>query len=119
MNFGEAISTGFTKYADFTGRARRSEYWWWLLFVVSVTVVTVLINFTLYVIAVIGLLLPGIAVSVRRLHDTGRSGWFYFIVLVPLVGGIILLVWMATEGNPGPNQYGDPTSSASSFESGL
>lgn len=59
-------------------------------------------------IGVLAFIIPMLAAAVRRLHDTGRSGWWYFIGLVPLVGGIILLVLLATEGQPGPNQYGPP-----------
>ncbi len=108
MSFGEAVSTCLTKYADFTGRARRSEYWWFLLFVVVVEVLLLFINPLLNLVAAVGLFLPGLAAAVRRLHDTGRSGGYYFIILIPLVGVLLLIVWVASEGNIGPNQYGDP-----------
>jgi len=114
MTFGESISTCFQKYAEFSGRARLSEYWWWVLFIwlLSVVVNTVAWRVTpLYAIGGLlwlGLLIPSLAVAVRRLHDTGRSGWFLLIVLIPLVGGIILIVFLATAGEPGPNQYGLP-----------
>ncbi len=108
MSFGEAVSTCLTKYADFTGRARRSEYWWFFLFTLMVTVSLALINPVLNLVAALGLFLPGLAAAVRRLHDTGRSGGYYFIILIPLVGVILLIVWTASEGNIGPNQYGDP-----------
>ncbi len=107
MSFAESISTCFRKYADFTGRARPSEYWWFLLFNVIVTLVASFIHDALYLIVGLALLLPAIAVGVRRLHDTNKSGWFLLISLIPLVGGIILIVFMATPGDPGTNQYGD------------
>ncbi len=95
MGFGEAVRSGFAKYATFSGRASRSEYWWWWLFsvlVVGAAVVLIVlgrssdgtsaigaVGWVLYVVAVIGLIVPSLAVLVRRLHDTGRSGWWYFI----------------------------------------
>ena len=105
------------KYAVFSGRARRKEYWFFALF-------NVLISFVLGFIEVgmglvdksgrgplsglytLAILIPGIAVSVRRLHDTGRSGWWLLIALIPCVGAIILLVFMVQDSEPGPNQYG-------------
>jgi uncharacterized membrane protein YhaH (DUF805 family) len=100
------------KYADFTGRARRSEYWWFTLAnIVAVIILLVLaavsnIFWVLYAIYAIGLIVPSIAVTVRRLHDTDKSGWWIFIALVPFVGGIILLVFMCIDSTRGPNQFG-------------
>ncbi len=108
MTFGQSITTVLTKYADFTGRARRSEYWWFSLFGLIVEFVLALIDPVLYIVALLGLIVPSLAVGVRRLHDTGRSGWSLLVALIPLVGGIILVVFMATPGNPGRNQYGNP-----------
>jgi hypothetical protein len=105
-------------YADFTGRARRSEYWYFVLFNF---IVSILIGLSLGVIA--GLLnvpalvylvhlwslavfIPSLAVSVRRLHDIGRSGWWLLLSLIPLVGAIILIIWHCTDSQPGANQYG-------------
>lgn len=132
MNFQDAVKNCFAKYTEFNGRAPRSEYWFWTLFATIVTVVAMILdgvlgtNFTMddgyggetssgygyfYLAAVLGLLLPGLAVTVRRLHDTGRSGWFFLLALIPLVGGIILLVWFCTAGAAEDNQYGpDPLS---------
>ena len=101
-------------YANFSGRARRAEYWWFTLvhFVVLLVVVGVLfvINDTLgglaYILAGLGTLLPSLAVLVRRLHDIGKSGWWYFIAFIPLVGPIILLVFACTDSSRGTNQYG-------------
>ncbi|HUG37251.1 MAG TPA: DUF805 domain-containing protein [Candidatus Limnocylindrales bacterium] len=111
MTFTQAIEAGFKNYTNFSGRAVRSEYWFWFLFEVlvqlglwivdSVTGIGVLgILFTL------GTLLPGIAVTVRRLHDIDKSGWFLLVGLIPIVGAIIMLVWMCQEGTPGPNRFG-------------
>lgn len=107
-------------YANFDGRARRAEYWNYVLFnfifTLSVFVISIIFIFFggfllwplmwLYGIATI---IPGLAVVIRRLHDTGKSGWYILFAFIPLVGGIILIVFLATEGDRGPNEYGsDP-----------
>lgn len=100
------------KYTEFSGRARRQEYWMFLLFNLAALIVVAIIDSVigtfpwLYLLYALGVFLPGLAVSVRRLHDIGKSGWWLFIAAVPLVGGIWLLVLTATEGQPNPNQYG-------------
>jgi uncharacterized membrane protein YhaH (DUF805 family) len=106
------------KYAVFSGRARRKEYWVFTLVSMVISVVLGIIDKSLgfgdekggmgllgaiYSLAV---LVPGLAVTVRRLHDTGRSGWWILISLVPCVGFIILLVFLIQDGHPGPNEYG-------------
>ena len=106
------------KYAVFSGRARRAEYWYFVLFNIIVAIVLSLIdtllgtfNFMqgvgllsgLYSLAV---LIPTLAVTVRRLHDVDRSGWWIFINLIPLIGFIVLLVFAVTDGTPGSNRYG-------------
>lgn len=103
------------KYAVFSGRARRQEYWMFTLFQVAVVIVLAILDAVLgagslivglYVLATF---VPSLAVTVRRLHDLGKSGAWYFIAFVPLIGGIWLLVLTATAGQPAPNQYGpDP-----------
>lgn len=108
-------------YAGFSGRARRTEYWMFTL--VNVVILVALLGLSqalkggalgtlllvLYFAYVIALFIPSLAVTWRRLHDTGRSGWWYFINLVPIVGGIILIVFLATAGEVGTNAYGaDP-----------
>ena len=100
IGFGDAIKICFKKYADFEGRARRSEFWWWYLF-------TFLVGLVPYLgwIASLAFLLPSIAVGVRRLHDTGRSGWLYLLTLIPCVGSIILIIWWC-EDSQGDNEYG-------------
>lgn len=103
------------KYAVFSGRARRKEYWMFFLF-------NFLVSFALgFVLGVIGspeaagpvnalyslaALLPGLGVACRRLHDTGRSAWWFLIVLVPIVGSIVFLVFMCSDSQPGSNEYG-------------
>jgi uncharacterized membrane protein YhaH (DUF805 family) len=109
-----------SKYVDFSGRAPRSEYWWWVLALVGAAfaVSFVVAIFTgdpdvadgLVGLLWLGTILPSLAVGARRLHDTDRSGWWLLIGLVPLVGGIVLLVLMATEGSRHPNRYGPPVS---------
>ena len=112
MGFTEAVQTCFSKYATFSGRARRSEYWY---FVLCYTILTGILSFLArnstvlgYVSGVIeiALFIPMLAVSVRRLHDIGKSGWFYLIGLIPLVGLIIMIVWYVRDSDPGQNMYG-------------
>ena len=105
-------------YADFNGRARRSEYWYYTLFNFLIYIACVVLALLLAIatdtpgfIALaylwgLATLLPTIAVCVRRLHDTGKSGWFYLTVLIPLVGGILMLVWMCIDSEIGHNEYG-------------
>ena len=100
------------RYAEFSGRAGRAEYWWYflanvLLYLALFILASVAEVFQfVYFIAVIALIVPTIAVGVRRLHDTGRSGWWYLIIVVPFVGGIVLLVLFILEGDRDANQYG-------------
>ena len=100
------------KYAVFSGRARRKEYWLFVLFSVIIAVVLGVVEVlvggpgvlpSLYYLAV---LIPTIAVGVRRLHDTNRSGWWLLIGLIPVVGGIVLLVFTVQDSEAGDNQYG-------------
>jgi len=101
-------------YANFNGRARRSEYWYFFLanFIASLvlglvdSVIGIQILSGIYSLAV---LIPSIAVAVRRLHDINKSGWFLLVVLIPIVGAIWLIIMLCTEGDKGQNQYGpDP-----------
>lgn len=110
------------KYAQFEGRSRRKEYWSFFLLMLGVYIVAGMIDgilglagmvLGLYgplsLVAAVALFVPSLAVGVRRLHDTGRSGWWLLIGLIPLVGGLVLLYFMVIEGTPGPNEYGpDP-----------
>ena len=115
MSFSDAVKSVFSKYAEFSGRARRSEYWYFVLFnglvgfaigfVGGIILGERLTNIvsTLYSLAV---LVPSLAVGVRRLHDTGRSAWRYLFLLIPFVGWIILVVFLAQDSQPGVNVYG-------------
>lgn len=105
------------KFAVFNGRSRRSEYWYFVLFNIIIAFVLGFIDGMLGMVSSNGLgllggiyslavLIPGIAVSIRRLHDTDRSGWWLLIALIPFVGAIVLIVFMATDGTPGDNKYG-------------
>jgi uncharacterized membrane protein YhaH (DUF805 family) len=98
-----------TKYADFSGRAPRSEYWWFSLGVFGIAFGAALLSDVLYVLAVMGLLLPSLAAGARRLHDTGNSGWMLLFWLIPIIGTIVLIVLMVQEGEQAPNRYGPPT----------
>ncbi|MFC4020789.1 DUF805 domain-containing protein [Micromonospora sp. GCM10011542] len=119
----DAIKSVLSQYAGFGGRARRSEYWWFFLFTLILSGVAAVLDGALGtdigsdpsstgvigIIVSLALLLPGLAVAVRRLHDTDHSGWWLLIGLVPLVGGIVLLVFFAKDGTRGGNRYGaDP-----------
>jgi uncharacterized membrane protein YhaH (DUF805 family) len=100
------------KYVEFDGRARRKEYWMFALFNLLITLAIAVIEAIIGTPGFLGLiyalavLLPAIAVSVRRLHDTDRSGWWLLIALVPIVGAIVLLVFMVQDSKPGTNLYG-------------
>ena len=106
------------RYAEFSGRSRRMEYWMFFLFNIIISIALIIVDGILGTSAAPGamglfgaiyllaLLIPGIAVAVRRLHDTGRSGWWILIGLVPFVGGIILIVFLVQDGTPGDNQFG-------------
>jgi uncharacterized membrane protein YhaH (DUF805 family) len=110
------------KYAQFDGRSRRKEYWSYFLLTIGLNIVANILDSIvgmggmvwglwgpLTLLLTLALLVPGIAVTIRRLHDTGRSGWWWLIVLIPFIGALVLLYFMVIEGTPGPNEYGpDP-----------
>ena len=111
MGFIDAIRTCLQKYVDFKGRARRSEYWYWFLFstligVGAEAISRMMDNQTISVVAGIVMCLPSIAVAIRRLHDIGKSGWFYLLALVPVIGWIILFIWYVRDSEPVENRYG-------------
>lgn len=106
MDFMTAVKTCFAKYVTFSGRASRSEFWWFFLFQIILMMVLSFVSMTLYGLAALALLLPGLAVGVRRLHDIGKSGWFLLLGLIPLVG-LILLYWFVQPSGDA-NDWGDP-----------
>jgi uncharacterized membrane protein YhaH (DUF805 family) len=126
MGFMDAVKTVFSKYATFKGRARRPEYWWFYLFYFVVLVVLEIIDAVianaggpplLSTIAVLAFFLPTIAVATRRLHDTDRSGWMQLIALIPIIGIIILIVFLCQRGTDGPNRFGpDDAGMAAEFD---
>ncbi len=112
MTIVEAVTSVFQNYANFSGRARRSEYWWFCLAwtivsgVLSAFAQKSTIVMILYVIVCLAVLVPSLAVCFRRLHDIGKSGWYLLFILIPLAGPIILIVWYCKDSEPGANQYG-------------
>jgi uncharacterized membrane protein YhaH (DUF805 family) len=94
------------KYVVFSGRARRKEYWMFFLINMIIATVLYLISNFLYNIYGLAVLIPGLAVSVRRLHDIDKSGWWLLVGLIPVIGWIWLIVLAATDSQPGQNQYG-------------
>jgi len=118
MNIQTSIKTCFNKYATFSGRASRSEFWFFYLFTILLSAVTLVIDTMLLgyysygfsptnTISAIITFLPSLAVSVRRLHDVNRSGWWWFISLT-IIGIIVLLVWWVTQGENKKNEFGPP-----------
>ena len=124
MTFQGAISSGYQNYANFNGRASRSAYWWWALFqilasaaigiifghsVMMMDPATMAMDYHGGVISNLWALvnlLPGLSLGVRRLHDIGKSGWWLLIVLIPVIGIIILVVWCCQKSDVGANTYG-------------
>jgi uncharacterized membrane protein YhaH (DUF805 family) len=117
MSFTQAITSGFQNYVNFSGRAARSEYWYWTLFSILASIAGTLIDALLFrsmdispIQSLVGLalFLPGLAVSIRRLHDLDRTGWWFLLVFT-IIGAIVLLVWDCMKGTTGPNRFGpDP-----------
>ena len=120
MNFTEAVTTAFQNYFNFKTRSRRSEYWYFSLFLLLLGIATGLVDQLVFStettdigplngIASLATLIPSFSVSVRRLHDIERSGWFLLLVLIPIIGWIILIYWMCQPGTSGQNEFGkDP-----------
>lgn len=121
MDMKTAVETVLReKYVEFNGRARRAEFWWFILFVFVVSTILSLIDMALFegVLQDIGplsaiftliTLIPAIAVTARRLHDVGRSGWWQLLFLLPVIGFLVILFWAVQKGTDGPNEYGrDP-----------
>ena len=131
MTFSESIRTCFSKFVTWEGRAARSEYWYFVLFGFLCQIAAGIVDSVLgtgfkyndpmtgevqsmfygwvYLLTGLALFLPSLAALVRRLHDSDRSGWWYWIALVPLIGVILLVVWLASRGTNGSNRFGsDP-----------
>lgn len=118
VGFADAVKLFFSNYANFKGRSTRSEYWWWslavfitsfvlmmsLMFVEGVVVYLIAGVMVLYLLAIV---VPNIALSIRRLHDVGKSGWWFLINLVPFVGGIVFFV-ISLMPSDGANKWGEP-----------
>lgn len=121
MDFPTAVRTALGKYATFSGRAQRSEFWWFYLFNVIGSVIVNVIDTAvigipaLSIVWMLGMLIPGIAVSVRRMHDLDKSGWWIFIVLIPIVGIILYIYWFVQRGTVGPNRFGDDPLAAGGY----
>ena len=125
MNMMTAVKTALAKYATFNGRATRPEYWWWILAMIILftvlglidgAVIAPLLGFEAFdpeagqpvsFVASLGLLLPNLAVSARRLHDTDRSAWWLLLGLIPVIGTLVLLVFYVLRGTDGPNRFGE------------
>jgi uncharacterized membrane protein YhaH (DUF805 family) len=124
MQFGEAVKSGFSHYADTRGRSSQAAFWWWLLFVALALVAAAIVTLVLVGAGVtapgavdegllwpvqllgLGLLVPTATFAVRRLHDSGQSAWWLLVALIPVLGTVVLLAGSTTAGTPGPNRYG-------------
>ncbi len=113
MQFMDAVKSVYTNYVNFKDRSGRGEYWWFILFyfiaIIVLSLVEGLLGMTGILSNLFGLasLIPSLAVSVRRLHDTGHSGWWVLLNLIPLIGFIILIIMSYAKPGEGPNKYGE------------
>jgi uncharacterized membrane protein YhaH (DUF805 family) len=124
MQFTDAVrSVIVERYADFQGRAQRSEFWWFALFYFLLSLAVGMVGAAsdtlggiLNVVVSLGLLLPSLAVSIRRLHDTDRTGWWILLYLLPVIGTIVLIIFFVQRGTVGHNRFGpDPLGAAARF----
>ena len=115
LGFNEAVGTCFRKYFDFTGRARRSEFWWFFLFLGAISIVATILDMSLFgyafedygplwIITSVGLLIPQTSVSARRLHDIGKSGW-WLLLYFTIIGAFFLLYWLIKKGDTDKNRF--------------
>ena len=104
MNFGQAISVCLSKYATFTGRASRPEFWWFFLFQILISLAASMLGDVINGLVALGLLLPALAVGTRRLHDIGKSGWWQLITLT-VIGLLILIYWWVEPSVDGGSAY--------------
>lgn len=132
MNFTAAIRSFWSRFADFKGRSRRSEYWYVQLFLVVTNLAVAGIDLALMdgdvdrfianggggivgLIWIFATIVPALAVLIRRLHDAGKTGWWALVGFIPLVGAIVLLVFTVTDSSPGENKYGTSPKASSSL----
>lgn len=116
VSFSQAVRMAFDSYCRFQGRSSRSEYWWWVLFVAILSfcigIIEGILGFSMTAVQAtsgilsLALLLPGLGLSVRRLHDINKSGWWILLGLIPVVGAIVLIIWFAQNSQMQDNQYG-------------
>jgi uncharacterized membrane protein YhaH (DUF805 family) len=104
----KAVKTCFKKYADFSGRAGRPEFWWFMLFQIIVSALLGIISVKLQGVGNLVMLLPGLAIGARRLHDIDKTAWLLLLWLIPVLGWILLIYWAVQPGNQGANSYGEP-----------
>jgi uncharacterized membrane protein YhaH (DUF805 family) len=126
MEMTEAVKSVLSKYATFSGRAPRSEYWWWVLAVTILMLILGILDIFIFnpllglgteenpaasplsIIASLALILPNLSVAVRRLHDLDKSGWWILIWFIPIIGFLLLLFWYVSKGTEGDNRFGAP-----------
>ena len=118
VNYGilDWFKKALRNYTNFSGRARRKEYWYFVLVQMGLIIVAMILDAIIfnsetglfYIVVALGLFLPGLAVTIRRLHDTSRSGWWFLLSILPLIGSIILLVFLASDTKLETNQWGPP-----------
>lgn len=123
MSFGDAVKSFWSNYATFRGRSRRSEYWYVQLFLVVTNLLAAVIDLVLLdgdverfmaqggggivgLVWIFATIVPALALLVRRLHDTGKTGWWALMILLPFAGAIVLLIFVVTDSDAGENQYG-------------
>ena len=111
MTFTESVTYCLTNYFNFSGRASRSEYWWFILACMIAGVIGAVVDAAtgrqfVETLVSLGTIVPTLAAAARRLHDTDRSGWWQLLAFIPLIGWIVLIVWLATGGTPGVNRFG-------------
>ena len=104
MNFGQAITVCLSKYATFSGRASRPEFWWFFLFQILISLAASMLGETINGLVALGLLLPALAVGSRRLHDIGKSGWWQLLMLT-VIGLLVLSYWWVQPADDGSNTY--------------
>jgi uncharacterized membrane protein YhaH (DUF805 family) len=105
MNFTQAITTCFQKYATFSGRATRSEFWWFALFTLLASILASMFGELLNSLVTLALFVPSIAVGARRLHDIGKTGWLQLLWIIPVIGWALLIYWTVQPSGPA-NEYG-------------